>query len=322
MNEKLISIAMCSYNGEKYIKEQLDSIVNQTYKNIEIIITDDCSNDNTVKIIQEYQKNDTRIKLHQNKTNLGFLKNFEYTISLCTGDYIALADQDDVWKKQKLKTFIENIKDNVLIYSDAIIIDKDSNEVGAEFIRPGNYLCDGSCNKLFFLINVVSGNTLMFKRELIQYILPIPKNITYHDSWIAFVASTYGTITYTTEAMTYYRRYSEQVTHAVKKVHKNFFQKLKHKKELKIQNALMREKELKALRTLSILKDEETVKLLDALIYHYENYSNIYFNVDLYKELKKHSSEIFASIKPKKHKKLILRNASGLKIRTSTMFLL
>lgn len=305
MSEKLISVAMCTYNGEKYIKEQLDSILQQTYKNIEVIITDDCSTDNTIDIIQKYQKNDDRVKLYINKTNLGFLKNFEYAISLCAGDYIALADQDDIWKKEKLELFSKNIKDNSLIYSDAILIDKDSNEIGSEFIRPNNNLCKGACNKVFFLNNVVSGNALMFKKELIEYILPIPKDITFHDSWIAFVASTYGTIDYTDEAMTYYRRYSEQVTNIKKKPYKNIFEKFKYKVDSKVENALMREKELKAFKTLAILKDNDTIKLLDALINHFENYDNIYFNTKLYKMLKKYSHEVFASVKIKKRKKMI-----------------
>jgi glycosyltransferase involved in cell wall biosynthesis len=108
----MISIAMCTYNGERFIKEQLDSILNQTYKNFELIITDDDSSDKTITIIKEYIKQDKRIKLYQNNSNLGFIKNFEKAISLCSGDYIVLADQDDIWKVNKLEIFLEQIKDN------------------------------------------------------------------------------------------------------------------------------------------------------------------------------------------------------------------
>ena len=129
----LISIAMCSYNGERFIKEQIDSIIAQTYKNFELIIVDDGSKDNTINIIKEYQLKDHRIKLFQNDNNLGFVKNFEKAISLCSGDFIALADQDDVWKKNKLEVFLKNINGNMLIYSDAILIDQHSKETGKQY---------------------------------------------------------------------------------------------------------------------------------------------------------------------------------------------
>ena len=94
---ELISIAMTSYNGEKYIREQLDSILTQTYGNFELIICDDRSKDSTVEIIKDYCIKDSRIKLYVNEKNLGFKKNFEKAISLCKGEYIALSDQDDIY---------------------------------------------------------------------------------------------------------------------------------------------------------------------------------------------------------------------------------
>ena len=224
---------MCTYNGQRFIKEQLDSMLSQTYKHFELIITDDGSSDDTIEIIKEYQKSDDRIKLYQNEKNLGFVKNFEKAISLCSGEYIALADQDDIWKKNKLEVFLNEIKENVLIYSDAILIDEHSNISSNQLIRPNNNLVKGKCNKAFLLSNCVSGNTLMFKRELLEYILPIPDGVRFHDIWIAFVASTYGTITYTEEPLTYYRRYSEQITHQPEKdTYKSVTDKLQ-KKEMK-----------------------------------------------------------------------------------------
>ena len=168
--DKLISIAMCTYNGERFVKEQIDSIIAQSYTKFELIVVDDCSKDNTINIIKDYQSKDDRIKLFQNENNLGFVKNFEKAISLCSGDYIALADQDDIWKKDKIEVFIKNIGDNLLIYSDAILIDQYSKEIGKELIRPNGNLVEGKCNKAFIFYNCVSGNTLMFKKELIKYI--------------------------------------------------------------------------------------------------------------------------------------------------------
>ena len=153
--DSLVSIAMCSYNGERFIQEQINSILEQSYSNFELIITDDCSSDKTIEIIKNYQANDTRIKLYQNEVNLGFVKNFEKAISLCTGEYIALADQDDIWTKDKLKTFIENIGENVLIYSDALLIDEHAVSMEEELIRPEKDLISGSNNRAFILENCI-----------------------------------------------------------------------------------------------------------------------------------------------------------------------
>src|SRR5688500_10348209 len=96
-NIPLVSIALCVYNGEKFLREQLDSLVNQSYPNIEIIASDDRSTDASLLILQEYADRYPYFKFGQNEQNLGYVKNFEKVISLCSGDLIALSDQDDIW---------------------------------------------------------------------------------------------------------------------------------------------------------------------------------------------------------------------------------
>ncbi len=316
----LVSVAMCTYNGEKYIKEQLDSILGQSYGNLEIIITDDGSRDATVSIIQRYREKDDRIKLYENEQNLGFVKNFEKAIGLCGGEYIALADQDDIWKKDKIKTFVNGIGENVLIYSDAILIDGASNPIGKELIRPTNNLVKGACNKAFLLANCMSGNTLMFKKELVAHILPIPQTISFHDIWIAFVASTYATITFTEEAQTYYRRYDEQVTKAREKDYKNFIDRFNQKKQIRIEDAKVLHRDLETFLTLDLLKDKETIRIIKALSDHYRNYAKITYNKPLAKLLKRYKDEIFAIRKPQKRAKRIFRTAIGLKFHLYTLF--
>ena len=115
MQESLISVALCTYNGEKFLREQIDSILAQTYKNLEIVIVDDCSTDKTTNIINAYAEKDKRIKLFQNASNLGFNKNFERALGLTSGEYIAISDQDDIWLPQKLQSLLDNIKNNWLI---------------------------------------------------------------------------------------------------------------------------------------------------------------------------------------------------------------
>ena len=118
MKVPLISIALCTYNGEKYLREQLDTLVDQTYKNLEIIIVDDCSTDSTMQILEEYAEQYINIKVYQNKKNLGYIKNFEKALSLCLGEYIAMSDQDDSWALNKIEYLVGLIKDNQLIYED------------------------------------------------------------------------------------------------------------------------------------------------------------------------------------------------------------
>src|SRR4030067_269521 len=98
---KSIGVVLCTYNGEKYLREQLDSILCQTRAPDQILILDDCSNDRTIEIIENFLKKDGRIRLIRNETNLGYARNFEKGISLCETDFIALSDQDDIWFNDK-----------------------------------------------------------------------------------------------------------------------------------------------------------------------------------------------------------------------------
>jgi glycosyltransferase involved in cell wall biosynthesis len=109
MQLPLVSIAMCTYNGAKFMAKQLESIINQTYKNLEIVIVDDRSTDDTVAIVEQFAKNDERIKFYQNETNLGFNKNFEKAVNLTTGDYISISDQDDIWLPTKIEDLLNAI---------------------------------------------------------------------------------------------------------------------------------------------------------------------------------------------------------------------
>lgn len=108
---------MTTYNGVKYLREQIESILSQTYKDFELIICDDCSKDSTVSILKKYQNKDSRVKYFINESNLGFKKNFEKAISLCSGEYVAFSDQDDIWLPEKLEESITHIGNNNLLCS-------------------------------------------------------------------------------------------------------------------------------------------------------------------------------------------------------------
>ena len=120
----MISIALATYNGSKFIREQLDSILTQSMDDFEIIICDDCSTDNTMEILQEYCSKDERIHIYKNSANVGFKNNFEHILSLCNGEYIAFCDQDDVWEANHLEILYNNIGNNDCIGANSLIIDE------------------------------------------------------------------------------------------------------------------------------------------------------------------------------------------------------
>ena len=108
----MIGIAMTTYNGEKYLKEQIDSILNQTVSDFELIVCDDVSSDSTMDILNDYAEKDDRVHVFRNEENLGFLKNFEKAIRICLdrgAEYVALSDQDDVWMKNHLEVLLNTI---------------------------------------------------------------------------------------------------------------------------------------------------------------------------------------------------------------------
>ena len=134
MKEK-IDILMATYNGEKYLKEQIESILNQSYENINLIISDDCSNDNTKKILQEYEKKDKRIKVYYQKENLGYIKNFEFLLKKIENEIYMLSDQDDVWLPQKVEKSYELLKkENAdLVFGDLEVVDENLNTIYPSF---------------------------------------------------------------------------------------------------------------------------------------------------------------------------------------------
>ncbi len=204
-NNQHISIAIATYNGEKYLQEQLESILNQTLEPSEILIVDDCSTDGTWQVLKLYAEKYPYIKIYQNKQNLGVCQTFNRAIGLTTGDYIALADQDDVWLANKLAVLLENIGGSLLIHSDAFIVDKNLNIISNTFIK-------GVMNQQNFIdylfANNVTGCTCMFARDLISKSFPMP-DFYIHDHYLAISASYLGIIKYLPQPLIYYRQHSQ-----------------------------------------------------------------------------------------------------------------
>lgn len=226
-----ISIALTSYNGARYIIEQLDSILNQTIKFKELIICDDCSTDSTKEILMAYRNRDSRIKLYFNDKNLGFKANFEKAIDLCSGELIALSDQDDIWLPDHLEKLYTCIGDKMIVCGDAEIIDKDGNRTGTKLSQIKNFYWEGKTyNSLFQFIayyqNPFQGASMMIRREFLEKVLlPIPSKVKYHDVWFAICGTIYESLAFVNEPITLYRMHGNNASgsHKSKSTLRTFF---------------------------------------------------------------------------------------------------
>ena len=211
MNPK-IEILMATYNGEKYIKEQIDSIINQTYKNWELLIRDDGSKDKTIKILREYQKRDVRIKLlEDNKGNLGFVKNFEELLKNSYENFVMFSDQDDIWVENKLDMYlkmIEKIKNKgFMIHSDAILFDKNKSNILKDTFISKKAINKGLENVFFNYF--VQGATILISKEIKNFILPFPKEVYLHDRYIHLISELFFERIFVNKALIYYRQHGD-----------------------------------------------------------------------------------------------------------------
>lgn len=204
-NNPLISIALATYNGEEYLAAQLDTLINQTYKNLEIVICDDCSKDSTPLIIEEYQKRDSRIKFYPNSENLGFNLNFERAFKLCNGDYIAISDQDDIWMLDKIEIVLKAWENGVVLAHHSakpFVADPLPNILITNEVRAFS----GNQIETLLKNNTVQGCTIVFKRELLKFALPLSRNVLY-DWWLSVCAVHFGSIGYIHQNLIFHRRH-------------------------------------------------------------------------------------------------------------------
>lgn len=209
-SNQLVSIALCTYNGAAHLVEQLNSIIDQTYFNLEIIVVDDCSSDNTLSILEDFKYKDSRIKIYENTENLGYVKNFEKAISLCNGQFIALCDQDDIWALDKIAVLLNNIGDNVLIYHDSEFISQSGSSLNQKVSDLLN-MCEGNVNTPFLFYNCVSGHSILFKKPLVGKLFPFEKGF-FHDWLIAIIATENGGIKYLNKPLVKYRQHGSSST--------------------------------------------------------------------------------------------------------------
>ena len=224
--EEKIDILLATYNGEKYLKEQIDSILNQTYKNIRIIISDDCSTDKTREILQEYEKKDERISVYYQKQNLGCVKNFDFLLQKVENKLYMLSDQDDIWLPEKIEKSVKTLeKENAdLVFCDLEIVDEELKTINSSFCKSMKLdkkikKCISSY-KMQYLYNCITGCTILSKKEYIKDILPIPTKSKHiiHDHWIGLVVLLKnGKVAFLDESCIKYRQHRENQVGVKKK---------------------------------------------------------------------------------------------------------
>jgi len=207
---KLVSIVLATYNGGKYLAEQLESLFRQTYKNIEIIAVDDCSSDKTVEILNTYVKKHHNMKVFVNEVNLGFIKNFEKGCTLSSGDYIALCDQDDYWDLDKIKKMVEAIEDYQIIYCDSIVCDEDLHSKGIKISDLVNFKSWNNCLQLTVFCRIYA-HAMLFKKSLFDIAYPFLEVIP-PDWWLPYLSTFYGGMKYLPEPLVLYRQHEANVT--------------------------------------------------------------------------------------------------------------
>jgi glycosyltransferase involved in cell wall biosynthesis len=204
-----ISVCMATYNGEKYIKEQLDSILSQLGDDDEVIISDDGSIDGTLDVISNIK--DNRIKVFRNKNEKGYSKNFENALKKAKGDIIFISDQDDVWLKDKVKIMLKTLENSSISIHNARIVDGELNFLNESHFDLHN-VKKGFLNN--FLKTRYIGACMAFKKEVLQKSLPFPNNqkLCAYDYWITLISEFYFKVELVQEPLIKYRRHGNNAS--------------------------------------------------------------------------------------------------------------
>lgn len=206
----MISVCVAAFNGEKYIEEQILSVLRNLDSQDEIIISDDGSSDRTRRIVDDLAEKDRRIRIIDGPQK-GLIKNFENAIVHSKGDIIFLCDQDDVWKDNKVKTVLDIFRntDCTLVMHDACIVDSNLRISGCSFFE------FKKCKKGYWrnlIKNSYIGCCMAFKRSILDYAIPFPDNIPMHDQWIGLLSERVGKVEFCNEQLLLYRRHSNNAS--------------------------------------------------------------------------------------------------------------
>lgn len=204
-----VSVCLATYNGEKYVAEQIESILVQLRSEDELIVSDDGSTDNTKKIISGIK--DDRIKFINNSGEHGYTPNFENALLHSTKEVIFLSDQDDIWERDKLLKCLNSLEKYDFVVHNATIVDSSKNEIGASFFRErkSHRSWLGNLLKFSYL-----GCCMAFRRQILDRALPFPLNHRFctHDNWLFLIAKTFYNVGYIDTPLIKYRRHGNNTS--------------------------------------------------------------------------------------------------------------
>ncbi len=212
----MISVCIPTYNGEKYILKQLNSILTQLDVDDEVIISDDSSSDDTINLIKSL--NDNRILISENNKFKSPVYNMENALKLAKGDYIFMADQDDIWVGNKVSEMLKYLKNYNLVISNASIIDQN------EKIIKNSYFEWKKSGKGFFknfAKNSYIGCAMAFDRKILAASLPFPQKLAMHDVWIGLIAEVFGKVYFLENKLILYRRHEANLTYSINRTDEN-----------------------------------------------------------------------------------------------------
>ncbi len=215
----LVHIVLAVYNGERYLREQLDSLLSQTCRDFFVEVCDDGSTDSTRDIVREYQSRDARISLHINEKNQGYVRNFLEGVKRSRSPYIMLCDQDDIWNPDKIERTLSAMKARecqeggkpVLVFTDAMNFDSDTGEDRGRFHENSHLDTKKVDTAHLFMENKCIGCTVMCNRQILGYLKELPEGIRVHDWWLALICSHFGEIVYLDEPTLRYRQHGANV---------------------------------------------------------------------------------------------------------------
>jgi len=228
LEQSTVEILMAVRNGERFIQEQINSILKQDYTNFRLLVRDNCSDDNTCKIVELYiEKYPEKIFLIRSRENVGILGNFSHLMDYAKSDYVMFADHDDVWYPEKISSTMQKMKEMektfgnqtpILVHSDLKVVDMSLNTVCESFWNYANIkpIKGIGCLNRQLVQNTITGNTVLINRHLLEIAKPIPTEVIMHDWWLGLVAAAFGVIGNIDNPTILYRQHSSNDTGAKK----------------------------------------------------------------------------------------------------------
>ena len=278
-SQALVSIVVCTFNGEAFLAPQLESLINQSYSEIEILVCDDRSADSTTDIARAFAEKDSRIRVFANDVNLGYNRNFSQGFLKARGEFIAVCDQDDIWKPDKIEKMMPFFKnpEAVLVHCQSVRFKDtppDISHYTARLQFTGN-----DVRKLMYF-NTIAGHNIIFRKQLLLQALPFPETVFY-DWWLVICSAIYGKVAATNEVLTFHRFHSSNVTLGKKDERKQTRSKAEERLET-LQNILRKE-------GLTAKQKEFGLCLMEAL----ETLKGKNFSFPLFSFLLQHAGTIF-----------------------------